>query len=178
MSLGDSKTVAGIWQPILARNLRAASGFPWEYRYPSSGGATVHDVRVRIAEMLAGVVVTDTVSDVLINLGTNDLPALPPEATWEADFLYIIDAVRVKWPTATVRLMRPWARGHDSATATIHSWVDTVQAARAAFVVVGPDEAVWLKGGDNGATMTTDGAHYSVAGNAECAAQWQTAMGY
>jgi hypothetical protein len=40
------------------------------------------------------------------------------------------------------------------------------------------DERVWLEGGDDGATMTTDGVHYSSAGQTACAAAWQTVLGY
>jgi len=35
-----------------------------------------------------------------------------------------------------------------------------------------------LSGGDDGATYTSDGVHYSNAAQTVCAAQWMTAMGY
>jgi len=49
--------------------------------------------------------------------------------------------------------------------------------ARPGVAYLGHDERVWLEGGDDGATMTTDGRHYSAAGQAECAAQWRSVIG-
>jgi len=111
--------------------------------------------------------------------GANDWSGgLPAEVTWEADYEAILDAIHAKWPTVRVYIMRPWDRGHDADAAIVSGWITTIQTARSSFVTVGPDEAVWLKGADNGATMTTDGVHYSAAGNAEAAIQWQAVLGY
>lgn len=111
---------------------------------------------------------------VLMNWGVND--GCADTATWETNYLAIIDKVHAKAPNADVYLMRPWMRGY-ACTAALHASIDTIVAARA-FARIGPDEAIWLENGDNGATNTVDGVHYSTAGNAACAAQWQTVLGY
>jgi hypothetical protein len=56
-------------------------------------------------------------------------------------------------------------------------WIDTLIVARA-YVRAGPDERVWLKGQDDGATNTTDGVHYSAAGQTACAGKWRALLGY
>lgn len=115
----------------------------------------------------------------LLNLGVNDiLTGLPTEATWIANYQTILDAIHTKWPAVRVGLMLPWLRGYDADSDTVAARIATVQASRSTFTFIGPDERVWLKGADNGTTMTTDGIHYSTAGKAECAAQWKTALGY
>ena len=124
----------------------------------------------------------NTVADprVLINLGVNDTynggsPALPNEAQWKADYAALIDAVLVKMPHAKIYLAKPWCRGRDAIQATMATWIDAIVATASGAgkkVYVGPDENVWLKGADNGATYTVDGVHYSTAGYDANAAQW------
>lgn len=115
--------------------------------------------------------------DVLINLGANELlGTLPTEAAWEADYVTVIDAVVAKWSDARVYIMRPWVRGKTSECNTVAGWIATIIAARPGVAFAGPDERVWLKGADDGATMTYDGVHYSAAGHAECAAQWLSVL--
>ncbi len=114
---------------------------------------------------------------VLLNWGVNYDDATADEATWKANYLAIIDKVHAKAPLAAVYLMRPWKVGYDARAAVLHGWIDDIVAARA-FTYVGPDEAVWLEGGDDGATNTADGIHYSAAGQTACAAQWATVLGY
>jgi lysophospholipase L1-like esterase len=112
---------------------------------------------------------------VLIDLGINSLPAA--EVQFKLDFANILDQFHAKWPTARVGVAHVW--GRDISTADVNTWIDAVLAdGRTAWTYAGPDETVWLEGGDNGATMTTDGIHYSAAGQTENAAQWKAAMGY
>lgn len=110
------------------------------------------------------------------NIGVNDFGSAI-EADWIADVLTVIDACHARWPALNFYLMRPWKRGFNATADTFAGWIDTIVAART-FAHLGPDERVWLKSADDGATMTTDGIHYSVAGEAECAVQWQTVLGF
>ena len=116
----------------------------------------------------------------MLNWGANEMvwAGLPAEATWRGYYTTILDAIHAKWPDATCYLMRPWAQGQDADAATLSGWISTVVAARSSFAAVGPDEAVWLKGVDDGATNTTDGVHYSTAGHAAAVTAWLTVLGY
>lgn len=183
MSLGDSKTQAKPWVASLAADLAAVTTLPWRNHDGGIGGSTAASMTLTIGSTLAGFpddMASGDYRAILVNVGANDMgdPAvMANEAAWESYYLTVIDAARAKAKRADIYLMRPWRRGYDAQAATLKTWIDNIVAARA-FTYVGPDEAVWLKGADDGAAMTTDGVHYSTAGNVECAAQWQTVLGY
>lgn len=113
---------------------------------------------------------------VLYNIGVNDF-GIASHAQWVADVEYVIDAIHAKWPESKVYLTKPWKRNFDATADTFAGWIDEIVAARS-FVYVGDDERVWLKGSDNGATMTADGIHYTAAGQAQAAVQKQAVLGY
>jgi len=130
------------------------------------------------ASLAATTVGTECVAEVLIDLGVNDVTLGATEAQLKADAATVMDALHAKWPRARIGVAHPWKRGSTAALATLSGWLDAVMAdGRSTWTFAGPDEAVWLEGGDDGATMTSDGVHYSAAGQAENAAQWKTAMG-
>ena len=182
--MGDSKTASttpNSWVGALQASLSGATGNTWQMSNIGVDGTTVATYLGNITANLSAVtgVPSDYKMVVLCNWGANDIPrGLPAEATWEANYEAIIDAVLAKWPIAKIYLMRPWLQGGDTGAATLHSWIAVVQAARSASVSLGPDEAVWLKGADNGASETTDGIHYSTLGESLCAAQWKSTLGY
>lgn len=115
---------------------------------------------------------------VLSNFGANDAVSPPAEATWKANYLALLDAFSAKWPNAKILVSRPWRRGYAASCDTLATWIADIVAARPGVVFVADDERVWLENGDDGATRTIDGTHYSVAGGAEKARQMQMAMGY
>jgi hypothetical protein len=116
---------------------------------------------------------------VLIDLGVNDwTPAMPDETTWKANYQYIIDAIHTKYVNSRIYIAKVWTRFNDVKAATMAGWIDDLITANGGVVILGHDEQVWLKGDDDGATMTTDGVHYSVAGYTECMNQWLTILGY
>ena len=129
---------------------------------------------------------------ILANWGANDAQFLPgggwtPEIThdtWVAQYVAILDELHARFPYAHIWLMRPWRRDLPTQCATLAAWIADVQAARPAFVSLGPDEGVWLENGDNGATLTDfatggSGVHYSEPdGNLACADAWATWWGY
>ena len=177
MSLGDSKTLAGSWQPTLAANLTATTGTVWGASNGGVGGDTVALAATGIGARLAAFDELSPVA-VLCNWGANDVGALPAEATWKANYLAIIDSCVAKWPQAKVYLTRPWRRGYAIQCNTLAAWIADIVAARPGIAFAGDDERVWLEGGDNGATMTVDGIHYSAAGQTAKAAATKAAMGY
>lgn len=120
------------------------------------------------------------ITSVMVNLGVNDLASMPSQVQYEADLGYIADAFRARWSLVHVYFMSIWVRGGAYAADLdiLAGWNANVIAARPGWAHVGPDERVWLEGGDDGVTMTTDGVHYTTAGHNECAAQWKTVLGY
>lgn len=146
----------------------------WTYKNEGVAGATVATTKNVIDAKLATYGSQKKLA--LINLGVND--GIPDETTWKTNYQYIIDAINVKWPDAKIYIAYPWKSGFETQATTQHGWIDDLIAANPGVVFSGHDEAVWLKGSDDGATMTTDGVHYSDAGKAEIVNQWITALGY
>jgi len=115
---------------------------------------------------------------ILFNLGANDVVAIPAEATWKTNLAYILDAFNTKWPGAKVYLMRPWRRNYGAECNSLATWIADVISTRSTWASVGPDERVFLEGGDDGATYTYDGVHQNAAGATLTAAQWHAVIGY
>ena len=179
MTLGDSKTASGQWQPTLLNTLNSVSGEKWEWHNGGVAGATVASARASIATILAAIPYTsDPHVEVLTQWGANDVATNPVQVTWEADYLAIIDAVSAKWPQAKVRISLPWRRGFDAQCDTLATWIGNVVAARPGVAFVADDERDWLENGDNGATRTSDGVHPNAAGLVVESAVKLTAMGY
>lgn len=188
LALGDSKTSSttyGAWAVSLTTQLNAA-GTPYQWHTLNLGvdGSAVaaeassiasHLSRAEQSQEIGGAGATHVV---VMNFGVNDAAyGLPNQTTWQNNYLAVIDAIVAKWPEAVVYIMRPWRRGDtDGRWNTMAGWIDNIVAARPGVAILGPDERVWLEGGDDGATMTYDGVHYTTVGQAECAAQWKAIL--
>lgn len=144
----------------------------------ASSGATVGSLKNGIdANIALHSVVSNLVRNVfLINIGINETAGFD-KATFKSNYKYIIDALVAKWSDAEIFLVYPWARANSN-VASLHTYIDEIISENPGVCFAGHDEAVWLEGGDDGATMTYDGVHYSTAGQAECANQWKTILGY
>jgi len=185
--LGDSKSGIGyaqVWPATLIAGMNATDNPSSVYWFEASprdtwaiGSATVNTIKSSIDSNIA-LHSQPNCNACLINLGVNDQTDVV-EANWKADYQYIIDALLVKWPGTKIYLVKPWSRGRDAFYDTMAGWIDDLIAANPGTCFAGHDARVWLKGADDGATMTSDGIHYSIdAGQAECAAQWLTILGY
>jgi hypothetical protein len=142
-------------------------------------GATTAAMKATVDADLAAVSSRVTPSFVLYNLGVNDMGDLSNKALWQTNTAYIFDAFHAKWPASKVYAAHVWKQGFDAQAATLVGWLDELKTGREAWLFDGHDERVWLKGSDDGATMSYDGIHYSnPPGAEECASQWQTALGY
>jgi lysophospholipase L1-like esterase len=170
---GDSEGVAGSngYPPLLG----ASAGMVESVERPNLSGLTVANAKARVDADLLRVPGWQP-RYCLLNFGANDASAMPEEAAFKTNYLYIIDALRAKWPNTRVGLMRAWKRNEDADCDTLAGWIGDVVALRS-FCFLGPDERVFLKGSDNGVTYTTDGIHPNHAGYVLTAAQWQAAMG-
>lgn len=177
LAIGDSKTSEGnAWPASLAASLTTAtSPSPvWGMDGIGVGASTAGYWAANIGAALAAQ--ADNHTAVLVSLGVNDF-GTATEAAWKADMLTVMDACAARWPQAIIYVSKPWKRDFDGAADTYAGWVDDIVAARA-YAAVGDDERDWLKGADDGATNTSDGVHYSTAGQAAKTAAIQAAMGY
>lgn len=137
-------------------------------------GATVASMKTYIDSNLSGV--TEQADLITINLGAVDVTSMPAEATWKANLNSIIASLQAKWPAAPIYIARPWQRNYTAESNTLAGWIADVVTA-GSKLYLGTDERVWMEGGDDGATMTSDGVHYSAAGELACAVQWKAAFG-
>lgn len=188
--MGDSKaavTAVNPWQPGLETTLQAATGEDWTLTRNAVGGLTMPQALAQFTSLMAlGQPAEDwAVRDVLLNFGVNDavtiagILTVDGQALWVLQWVQFFDLIHARFPQARIFVARPWMRaGADADYDTLAAGIATAVAERPGFAFVGMDERVWLKGADDGATMTTDGTHYSAAGAAEAAAQWATVLGY
>jgi hypothetical protein len=97
----------------------------------------------------------------LINLGANNFDQVFVDADLINAYIYIIDSLRNKFINAQFLLSYPSARGHLDDANAMALLIDQVIAARSSYVFAGDDERIWKEGGDDYATNTYDGSHYS-----------------
>lgn len=172
MVLGDSKSVPvpAFWGTALL----TALGPGWAAHNSAVAGTNIRSEAPIIAAKLATMPNRPTTDEVrvLLNWGANDLNDPPAEATWEANYLTILDACHAKWPTARLYVTRPWRQGFDANADLYATRIGHLVTARPGIVFLGPDERLVLKGSDNGVSETTDGVHYSALGHAGMAAAW------
>lgn len=176
--VGDSKTNGSTFDAPLAFAIEEEHNIGAYCSRPDKigiGGAGVATIDTNMATYLS--TRNHVPTYILVNLGVNDYDT-QVEATWKANYTSILDKLNAKWPSARIYCMKTWRQGYDTQANTQAGWLDAVIATRSSFAFAGPDERDWLKGGDNGATMTTDGIHYSAAGQAEALLQWKAAIGY
>lgn len=158
--LGDSKTGDGIdtYQTALVAQLESAPemGVEWskvDTRFRDAhGGFTVAQLKATVDSWLASQNVESHFF--LVNMGINDRTSLPSQASFEADYLYILDAIHVKWPRAKVLVQQVWAKGYDAVSDTLDGWIANVVMARPSFAELAGDERVYLKGSDDGLSET------------------------
>lgn len=148
---------------------------PRSWAVPSQ---TVADARNGIDGWLAERVAYDTYKDIfLINLGVAEMSALPDSATWCDNYLYIVNVIIAKYGDPEIRITYPWKRGATANANTVASRINSIIATDPVHLFAGDDERVWLEGGDDGATMTIDGVHYSAAGHAAKVTAVRAALG-
>lgn len=142
------------------------------------GGATVAMTQGWIDGWMSSCTVKEHVRDVfLINLGVNDMTSMPDSSTWVTNYLYIIDALRAKYTNCKIYITYPWKANYMAQANIMARWIDVVVNARPTFVFHADDERIWLENGDNGATMTSGGTHYSATGQTEKVAVVRAVLG-
>lgn len=164
--LGDSKTDASqnSWPTTLQASLSTATSIPWNLVNRGVVGEPLSTCLGNVTARMTGV---RPATHVLINSSVNSFGLDPT-----SDIAALVDTIHAAWPVSEVWYMRPWSAAGNGAVADYWAGViATVQSTRP-WMHLGPDERVWLP------TRTSDGTHYDSAGEAECAAQWQTFLGY
>jgi hypothetical protein len=172
--IGDSKSYAQIYQSFMMAEPQRNGAILTQ----ATGGITAEGMASEIDADIAAIVAKGG-SDpawAQVNLGTNNVYPLD-EASYKAAMGYIIEALHTQWPDIKIFVPLIWRRDVPAACDTVDGWIGDIVSTYSAYAYVGHDERVWLKGGDNGATMTSDGIHYSLAGDAEAASQWDTVLG-
>lgn len=153
----------------------------WSHQNNATIGITVANFASDIDTRLA--TITGTPQVVLIHLGSNDLSGELAEATWKNGYRTIISAVHTKWPSANIYLAKPVRLAGNppnapvAAVATMHGWIDDLVAEHPDYLAVGIDET-HLENGDQYSTYFADVTHPNLAGYAQSAALWKTALGY
>ena len=173
--VGDSKTLAGTFATLLATNIEADNDFGC-YINPAIMGVGGYGIDEYITNIAAILAARNNVPDyILFNIGVNDSDYADLDA-WEANYLTVVDAMNTKYPNAKIYCPMVWFRDYLTECNLINARIVSAISQRD-FIYLGFDERVWLEGGDDGVTMTTDGIHYSAAGHIEAANQWKTVLG-
>lgn len=178
LGYGDSKTSSNTYQHT-ASSLLESTGNRWDYRTIAASGRTVATSQDNITAELSSYTSNAPVY-VLSNLGANDVATGTweriTEENWKADYGYILDAMRSKWSSVKIYIMRPWRRTYGSRCDTLATWIADLVTARSGWCFLGPDERVFLENGDDGATYTSDGLHPNTAGYVLVGTQWANAI--
>ena len=140
------------------------------------GGSTVATLAGRIDAVLS-TRLQDTFKWTLITIGANDVLSLPAEAAWNANLAYVLDAIHTWRPNVRVGVSLPWRRGYAAECNTLAGRIATVVTARG-WAFIGPDERVLIEAGNDGATYTYDGVHWTASGESLMASAWLRSMGY
>lgn len=184
-AIGDSKTQSSTvaanhndWPEYICKTLNDDGASPRHSEKPfrfGISGYTVAQMLTYCQTNLAAQWLTPNI--IAINLGANDVQALPAEATLKASYVALIDLLRAKWPSVQIYLARVWRQSNPTECNTFATWIADIVATYPSGVHVGMDERVWLEGGDDGATYTTDGTHYSEPAQQVAADAWIASFG-
>jgi len=189
-TIGDSITAGGTdeidglgWPYHLRQELDNAQADYWWQEKPvrfAAGGETVATIKAGIDAYLA------TVSDVpyyaLILLGANDIGAgwdNLTEASWKADYRYILDALRAKWPSVLIYLGKSFrdGAGEEAKLAILAGWIDDLVAENPSYLFNTFNSMDFLDGHPE-LFPEGDNVHPNHAGMIVMAQYWLTALGY
>lgn len=186
-AVGDSKT-QGVgddtppalgengFPPILLASLQA-SGQRWhEIARIGLSGYSVAALKDEIDARLSAII--SAPDYILLNLGRNNVDYKTNATLWVSNYQYIIDAMHAKWPLAKVYLMRVGAQSEPTVWVSMGDVHIPLVIAGRVWAHLGPDERVFLEGGDDYATYTTDGSHPNRAGYTLTAVEWKTVIGF
>lgn len=177
LPFGDSKSASGVEWPVYLLAQQADIAMCREYPTRiATAGFTTQDAKDDVDTNLAAA--TGTPTYILYNLGANDVSDwAAQEPAIVTNMRYIWDAMHTQWPNAHIYVMRVWVRDYETQCDEYAARVVTAMSGRESYVHLGPDERIFLEGGDDGATYTSDGIHPNDAGNRLTARQWLNVLG-
>ncbi|MFT7869149.1 MULTISPECIES: GDSL-type esterase/lipase family protein [Amycolatopsis] len=108
------------------------------------------------------------VSDVVINLGTNDKGHNVSGAQFQSAYFTLLQRIRAKYPNATIHAMETFKRWYVTETKSAVAARNTAGDSKVKFV----GTEGWLTAGD-----TPDGTHPSDAGHRKIAARLAAILG-
>jgi lysophospholipase L1-like esterase len=177
--IGDSKTDNEIYREPLRDALKTASGSRWVEMPTQIGisGITTALMAARCDADIVSMAGIQSPREIIINLGANDVNGSALADDFETNTRYIVNAYHTAFPLSNIRLTKIWKRGAAVAVAAANVIISAIYLDYT-WLKPGIDEALFLEGGDDGATYTTDGVHPNVAGGILEADAWKTAIGY
>jgi lysophospholipase L1-like esterase len=176
--MGDSKTSAFGFQNELLGNLRESGTYERVVYNPPQLAIFATTTAGLNAATDAWLAAQNSTPDlVLLNIGINDISIGTTQATFESNLGSLLDKVHVRYPEARVLVMRPWRQNFNSQCDQMDNfWIPNVLSSRSSWAFLGPDERVFLKHNDNGASRTTDGVHPNIEGYHQTALAWQASI--
>lgn len=175
LSYGDSKTADGAYQAYLCDKLETSTNTRWCFENISRSGYSFATLSLIIAGDLT--TVAEIPESILINVGANDVVAMPSETDLKNYVTTITNAMHAKWPNAQIYFVRVWRRNYAVNCNTLATWLGDLVALHPTYLHLGPDERVFLENGDDGATYTVDGIHPTLPGYELEADNWKTSLG-
>lgn len=169
---GDSKTARGEWDYVFNHYAQMATGYKWTMDANLAvGGWHVGDARSNIDALLAAQPASVSPEIIMSNFGANDVDSGTLPSTYKGNYLYTLDAIHAKWPSATIYIAN--AFNSDQVTACNDmAAVNAEIVAERSFVRAGIDERAFLAAYDSGATNLADPKHPSTAGYVATALAW------
>lgn len=173
LGFGDSKTLGNVGSSYIDYMPTKWVEIPQRI---AEGGATAASRAATVVADLASMAACGIPEYALLNLGANETNAMPAEADFKTNYNTIIDTIEATYSGIKIRVMRPWRKNFAAECNTLAGWIADIVAAQGGNVALGPDERIFLEGGDDGATYTVEGIHPNAVGAALTAAQWLTVM--
>lgn len=173
-SKSDSSVAMGAWDFIFDYIVEQRTGSNWTIYNVAVGGKTLYSLTDGIASNLAALPDTPAPDCALINIGANDVANLGTEEYCKGKLRTYVEAINAKWATTPIYFMRPWYGAYEAACDTLAGYLSDI-AGEYAYVNLGPDERVFIKGDDNGASTTMlpqPNAHPNGWGRRLAALEW------
>lgn len=149
----------------------------------ATGGYTVANTKAGIDAALAARSTTPT--HILIELGANDVAAMPTESDYKTNYRYILDALHAKWTNAKIYIAGAFRQSKLAELTTLNGWNAALIAEHPDYIFAGVDfyplfiaHPEYINTYHLPDLPYGDGVHPNHAGYVAKAALWKTLLGY